>query len=74
MIFLSEVGNSNWFAFTIIIFYIYSYISFIYIKNISRYFLGIIYLNLIIIIHIYFTYKYFYPKKSMRLIIHYVLS
>jgi hypothetical protein len=49
MIFISDVGNSNWFAFTIIIFYIYSYISFIYIKNISRHFLGIIYINIIII-------------------------
>jgi hypothetical protein len=48
MIFISDVGNSNWFAFTIIIFYIYSYISFIYIKNISRHFLGIIYINIII--------------------------
>jgi len=63
MIFISDVGNSNWFAFTIIIFYIYSYISFIYIKNISRQFLGIIYINIIIIIHIYFTYNYFYQKK-----------
>ena len=63
MIFISDVGNSNWFAFTIIIFYIYSYISFICIKSISRQFLGIIYINIIIIIHIYFTYNYFYQKK-----------
>jgi len=63
MIFISDIGNSNWFAFTIIIFYIYSYISFIYIKSINRHFLGVININIIIIIHIYFIYNFFYPKK-----------
>ena len=52
MIFISEIGNSNWFAFTIITFYLYTYLSFIFIKK-ERYFLGIIYLKIIIIIHIF---------------------
>ena len=64
MIFITNVGNSNWFAFTIINFYLYSYLSFIYIKNKNKYYLGIIYINIIIAAHIYFTYKYFYPKKK----------
>jgi len=61
IIFLSTVGNSNWFAFTIITFYLYSYMSFIFIKKEKPY-LGVILLNIIIIIHIYLVYNYFYPK------------
>ena len=36
IIFKKSIGNSNWFAFTIICFYIYSYFSFIFI-NISKF-------------------------------------
>ena len=33
IIFKKAIGNSNWFAFTIIVFYIYSYLSFGISKN-----------------------------------------
>ena len=73
MIFISDVGNSNWFAFTIIIFYIYSYISFICIKSISRQFLGIIYINIIILYIFILHIIIFIKKKCMLLIILYAL-
>lgn len=57
-IFKENIGNSNWFAFTIICFYIYSYISFIIIKH-NFYILGIIILNIICLFHIYFVYNFF---------------
>ena len=50
VIFKSSLGNSNWFAFTIIILYIYTYISFIFIKNID--FIGIIILNILCFFHV----------------------
>ena len=59
-IFKSSLGNSNWFAFSIIIFYIYSYISFRFIKG--RHFFGIIIISIISGIHSKFVYIYFYPK------------
>ena len=61
IIFKKNIGNSYWFAFTIICFYIYSYISFIIIKH--NYVLGIIILNIICIFHIYLIYNFYYPKK-----------
>ena len=61
MFFKKNIGNSNWFAFTIIIFYIYSYISFKIIKH-NLYILGIIILNIICLFHIYFVYNFYYPK------------
>jgi len=63
MIFKSNIGNSDWFAFTIICFYFYSFISFRLIKQ--KYFLGIILLNIICCFHIYFTYNYYYPKRMI---------
>jgi len=62
MIFISSIGNSNWFTFTIIIFYLYTYLCFIFIKK-ERLFIGIIFLNITIIIHIYLVFNYFYQKK-----------
>ena len=61
MIFKSNIGNSDWFAFTIISFYFYSFISFRFIKQ--KYFLGILLLNIICCFHIYFTYNYYYPNR-----------
>ena len=60
MIFKSSLGNSNWFAFNIIIFYIYSYISFRFIK--LGHFFGIIIISIICFIHSKIVYIYFYPK------------
>ena len=61
IIFKKSIGNSNWFAFTIICFYFYSFIAFIFIKR-NLYFLGIIFINILCIFHIYFVYNYYYPK------------
>ena len=60
VIFKSSIGNSNWFAFTIIIFYLYSYISFI--RFTYKFYLGIIILNFFCFLHFIFVYDYFYPK------------
>ena len=61
IIFKKNIGNSNWFAFTIICFYIYSYISF-KIINRNLYIFGIIILNIICLFHMYFVYNFYYPK------------
>ena len=62
IIFYKSIGNSNWFAFTIIIFYLYSFISFSYIKYKQFYFVGIFMISIICIFHMYFIYNYYYPK------------
>ena len=59
IIFKSAIQNSNWLAFTIIIFYIYVYLSFYISKKIN---FGLIILNLICFIHVYFVYNYYFPK------------
>ena len=61
IIFKSSLGNSNWFAFTIIIFYFYSYLSFSCSKN--NIWFGIIIISLICFLHIKFVFTYYYPKK-----------
>ena len=62
-IFRASLGNSNWFAFTIIILYCYSFLSFRFIKN--KIYLGIIIISFICILHIKFIYKYYYPNLNM---------
>ena len=64
IIFKSAIGNGNWFAFTILALYFYSYISFFFIKAKSHIFVGIIIVNIICIFHIYFVYYLYYPKKG----------
>jgi hypothetical protein len=61
LIFRDSLGNSNWFAFTIIIFYLYSYLSFIFAKN--NILLGIIIINLFCFFHAKYVFTYYYPKK-----------
>ena len=61
IIFKSSLGNSNWFAFTIIIFYFYSYLSFSFAKN--NIWFGIIIISLICFLHTKFVFTYYYPKK-----------
>lgn len=63
MIFISSIGNSNWFAFTIIIFYIYCFFSFRVIKNNNYNFIGIVLISIICNIHLHLVYKYFYRKR-----------
>ena len=60
VIFKSSIGNSNWFAFTIIVFYLYSYVSFIHFTY--KFYLGIIVLSFLCFLHFIFVYDYFYPK------------
>ena len=48
------IGNSYWFSFTIISFYFYSYLSFIYIKKAKYTFIGIFFINMISLLHIIF--------------------
>ena len=60
IIFRASLGNSNWFAFTIIVFYIYSFISFLFVKK-NLY--GIIILSFICFFHSIFVYNYYYTKK-----------
>lgn len=60
MIFKSSLENSNWFPFTIILFYNYSFISFRFIKN--KNFIGIIIISFICFSHILWVYNYYFPK------------
>ena len=62
VIFKSSLGNSNWFAFSIISFYFYSFLSFIFIKNKNYLFFGIIIISLLCVFHVYLLYYYYYPK------------
>lgn len=63
IIFKTGIGNSYWFSFTIISFYLYSYISFIFINKKKYNYLGIISLIIISFLHIYFIYNYFHPQS-----------
>ena len=63
IIFKQSLGNSNWFAFTIISLYLYSFISFVFIKNKKFFLVGILFINIIVFLHAFLTYNYFYPKS-----------
>lgn len=60
IIFKSSLGNSNWFAFTIIVFYFYSYISFRFINK--RIILGIIIISFLCYLHCIFVYNFYFPN------------
>ena len=62
VIFKRSIGNSNWFAFTIISLYFSSFFSFIFIKNIKHIIISVIINTTLCFIHIYIVYNYFYPK------------
>jgi peptidoglycan/LPS O-acetylase OafA/YrhL len=59
----SSIGNSNWFAYTIILFYIYAFLSFVFIKNKKYNYLGIIFITILCYLHGNFTYFYYYKRK-----------
>ena len=63
IIFFSNIGNSNWFAFTIIFLYLYSFLSFIIIKNKNFICICLIIIAIICYLHVVITYNYIYPKK-----------
>ena len=63
IIFISNIGNSNWFAFSIILLYLYSFLSFITVKNISYIYVSLIIISIICYLHVFITYNYIYPKK-----------
>jgi peptidoglycan/LPS O-acetylase OafA/YrhL len=64
VIFKANIGNSNWFAFTIICLYIFSYLSFRLINKKKNIIIGIIIMSILCFTYIYFVFNYFYPKKS----------
>jgi peptidoglycan/LPS O-acetylase OafA/YrhL len=64
MIFKSCIGNSNWFAFTIICLYYFSFFSFILIKNKNYIFIGIIINSIICFFFTILVYKFYYIKKK----------
>lgn len=61
VIFKSGLGNSNWFAFTIIVLYLYSYVSFRFLKH--KFFFGIIILSFLSFFHVKFVLNYYYQKQ-----------
>lgn len=61
VIFKTSLGNSNWFAFTIILLYIYSYLSFIFINHHQLF--GIVIMSFLCLFHCLLVYIYFYPGK-----------
>ena len=63
MIFKKNIGNSYWFAFTILSLYFYTFISFLTLKNERIFLIGIIIVNIISIFHIYLVYNFYYPKS-----------
>ena len=64
MIFISNIGNSNWFAFTIIFLYLYCFLSFIIINNKGYIYISLMIIMIICYFHVFITYNYIYPKKS----------
>ena len=63
-IFQRGIGNSYWFAFTIIVLYIYSFFSFILIKKKNN-FVGIIIISIICYFHMIILYKYYHRKQKV---------
>ena len=63
IIFKKGIGNSNWFAFTIISYYLYSFIAFIFIKK-KYYLLGILLISSLCFLHLYYVYNYYYPNSK----------
>ncbi len=64
IIFKVGIGNSYWFSFTIISFYLYSYLSFRFIKKTKFIFAGIFFINVISLLHIILIYN-FYHQNSL---------
>lgn len=63
IIFKKGIGNSYWFAFTIISLYIYSFISFIFIKNQKYNLFGIFLISIICYLHGIFVYNFYHKKQ-----------
>jgi hypothetical protein len=62
-IFKTSIGNSYWFAFTIITLYIYSFLSFIFIKNKKFDYLGILFITIFCFFHIIFAYRFYHKNE-----------
>ena len=63
VIFKNGIGNSYWFAFTIMTLYLYSFISFIFIREQRFHFIGIIFITIISYYHVKLVYKYYHPRE-----------
>jgi peptidoglycan/LPS O-acetylase OafA/YrhL len=59
-----SLGQSSYFAYTIILFYLYASLSFIFIKDKKHNFIGAISLIILSILHLFFTY-YLYQYKLL---------
>ena len=60
----ASLGNSYWFSYTIILYYLYASLSFIFIKDKKYYFIGAISLIILVILHFFFTY-FLYQYKLL---------
>jgi peptidoglycan/LPS O-acetylase OafA/YrhL len=60
-----SIGNSYWFSFAIISFYIEAFFAFILIRNKKFNFIGIIFLTIICYFHVKYVHKYYYPKEPV---------
>ena len=63
IIFKENIGNSDWFVFNILSYYLLSFLCFIFIKNKNYNFIGIFLITIIICLFSYFEYNYYYNKK-----------
>ena len=66
-IFKRNIGNSNWFAFTIICLYFYSYLSFRFIKSKKLVIVGVFFINIICYFHFLFIYNINFNLLSRRI-------
>jgi peptidoglycan/LPS O-acetylase OafA/YrhL len=62
-----SIGNSYWFAFTIIIIYIETFFAFILLTNKKYNFLGIIFLTIICFFHAKFVYNYYHRNEIISI-------
>ena len=60
--FIFSLGNSNWFVFTILVFYLYAYLSFRFIE--SKLFIGIGIISFLCFFHVIIIYNYYYIGKK----------
>ena len=63
VIFKKGIGNSIWFSFTIIMLYIYSFLSFNFIKEKKHYIFGIFIVSIINFIHAIFVFKFYHKGE-----------
>ena len=58
----ASLGNNIWFTYTIVLYYLYASLSFIFIKDKKYNFIGAISLIILVILHFFFTYFLYHYK------------